>query len=73
MLSGGNCVFCYSYSSYFAEIPEKYLDNNKKVINPEYMNYINVWGAPNNRKNTSEPKLIIPNNNSGGFYENSPY
>ena len=70
--TGGACVFCYSHSSYFAEIPEKYLANNKKVINPEYINYINVWGTPDNRKNTSEPELVIPNN-SGGFYENSPY
>jgi len=40
----GNCFWCYSHSSYFAEIPsEKIKINGKEVSNDLYIDYIKKW------------------------------
>ncbi|MGY0400304.1 MAG: hemagglutinin repeat-containing protein, partial [Ostreibacterium sp.] len=72
---GGHCSWCYSHSSYSAEIPSKYLKNNQgqyvdkndkvvkpnnKVKNPEYNKFIHIWGDLKNGINPSQPVLILP-------------
>ena len=58
--TGGECWACYSHSSYYAEIPERYLMNNQgqyintnnrvvtekqRVETDSYREYIKIWGC----------------------------
>lgn len=66
--TGGNCILCYSHSSYFAEIPDEYLiDINGSLIKSSlYEQYEHIWGAINSRKeNLSIPTLVEPTNLNG--------
>ncbi|WOE32914.1 hemagglutinin repeat-containing protein [Acinetobacter sp. SAAs470] len=60
----GNCFWCYSHSSYFAEIPPQQIRvNGEKVDNELYKDYVKKWGEvdANNPINKSAPVLIRPN------------
>ena len=70
-VTGGNCWICYSHSSYFAEVPSKYLkDTQDNIIKDEagnpkensyYKDYIKTWGIVNpESENKSLPKLVKP-------------
>ncbi len=73
--TGGDCIFCYSHSSYFAERPSEYLinekgqyidlkgnmvDKNGRVRNEYYNEFIKKWNSENNIYNQSLPKTITP-------------
>ena len=67
----GSCFWCYSHSSYFAEVPpEKIVVDGKLVKNKLYEDYVKKWGAvdPNNPINKSAPILILPNVDIRGKY-----
>lgn len=81
--TGGACVFCYSHSSYFAEIPARYLKDlygnvatdkaGSPIESKEYQEYKLVWGK-NSDNNLSTPKLVLPLNiHNGDIYENTAY
>lgn len=71
--TGGACWFCYSHSSYYGEVPEKYLkDENgykidkrgnrvsKEVENPYLDDFYKKWKDKNNdNENRSNPSLPI--------------
>ncbi len=77
--SGGDCWFCYSHSSYSAEIPSEYLVNekgqyiddkgkvvseNNRVRNKYYNDYLKIWGnSPSS--NLSLPESVLPSSKSG--------
>ncbi|MDY4127838.1 hypothetical protein [Peptostreptococcus porci] len=76
MLSGGNCVFCYSHSSYFGEKPRKYLINEQgeyisskgnivseenKITNQYYDEFNEKWSSENN----NAPSLLKIINSKG--------
>ena len=54
--TGGDCIKCYAHSSYYAWVPQEYLQdasgvditdaNGQKIKNPEYQKYTNIWGEP---------------------------
>ncbi len=77
--TGGDCWFCYSHSSYYGEIPEEFLKDDKgkeivingeKIKNPEYKEYIEKWGEPDeNKTNNSLPKEVILENGKIKFRE----
>ncbi|OOF46639.1 hypothetical protein BKK52_11185 [Rodentibacter trehalosifermentans] len=69
--TGGECLLCYSHSSYFAETPSSELrDDNGKLIdlkgnqikegkgtnNPYYIDFLDKWG--NDTNNSSLPLII---------------
>lgn len=71
--TGGNCIFCYSHSSYFAELPERFLKNDKgqyidlkgnvvaknnKIENEYLKEFDKIWSYENN--NLSLPILVMP-------------
>lgn len=73
--TGGDCIFCYSHSSYFAERPSKYLKNEKgqyinekgnvvgeynRVKNDYLDDFNTIWNPINETSNPSLPKVIIP-------------
>ena len=86
--TGGDCWACYSHSSYYAEIPERYLMNNQgqyintnnrvvtekqRVETDSYREYIKIWGVPN-EKNLSAPVLTKPTDANKEFkYNEKPY
>jgi len=86
--TGGECWACYSHSSYYAEIPERYLMNNQgqyintnnrvvtekqRVETDSYREYIKIWGVPN-EKNLSAPVLTKPTDANKEFkYNEKPY
>lgn len=60
----GNCFWCYSHSSYFAEVPpKKVVVNGNLQDNELYKDYVKKWGEVNvnNPINKSAPVLIRPN------------
>nr|WP_312266989.1 hemagglutinin repeat-containing protein [Neisseria sp.] len=63
--------FCYSHSSYFAEVP--------KIGTKEFDDYVKIWGKleydlRGNPINKSKPKLVEPNKKEGGGkYEKGPF
>ncbi len=67
----GNCgIFCYSHSSYFAEVPEK--------DTKEWDDYVKKWGTPKKGAdgkyiNHAIPELVKPSNPKGGNYETNPF
>ena len=84
----GVCFFCYSHSSYFAEIPQATLRNEKgqfvnkngEVVSPvnavkneKYREYTEKWGVPVDGINRSAPVLILPKKATGGRHEPNPY
>lgn len=83
--TGGNCWLCYSHSSYFAEIPNKYLvDSNGNIIrdntgqpikNSLYDDYVKKWGEPTNNDSTNHslPKIVNTKENEEVKYENFPF
>lgn len=73
--TGGNCVFCYSHSSYFAEVPEPYLRNelrefidlkgnvvgeNNKVKNNYSKDFEDKWNPKDEKEPPSLPITIKP-------------
>ena len=84
----GTCKgFCYSHSSYFAEVPEQYqrdasgeyvIRDGKKVETEACEDYTKKWGVPkmgNDGKyiNHAVPKLVVPNKPNGEKYEENPF
>ena len=85
----GACrIFCYSHSSYFAEVPEQYqrdrngeyiLDkNNNKIETEDWKDYKGKWGVPKMGDdgkyiNHAIPKLVYPNKPNGEQYEENPF
>ncbi|SUU37203.1 Uncharacterised protein [Actinobacillus seminis] len=86
----GNCgIFCYSHSSYFAEVPEQHqrdkngeyiLDkNNNKIETEDWKDYKGKWGKPTEKDENGKyinkyiPKLINPNKPNGEKYEKNPF
>ncbi|MBW3918931.1 filamentous hemagglutinin N-terminal domain-containing protein [Neisseria meningitidis] len=80
--------FCYSHSSYFAEVPEQYqrdrngeyiLDkNNNKIETEDWKDYKGKWGVPKMGDdgkyiNHAIPKLVYPNKLNGEQYEENPF
>ncbi|MDG6894663.1 hemagglutinin repeat-containing protein [Volucribacter amazonae] len=67
--TGGNCLFCYSHSSYYAEIPDPNLQKEK------YNDFISIWGTPlYPNDNPSLPKLVKPTNQEkGGAFDENPF
>ena len=67
----GNCgFFCYSHSSYFAEVPEK--------GTKEGDDYVDKWGEPQIGSdgkyiNHAIPELVKPNNSKREKYETNPF
>ena len=74
----------YSHSSYFAEIPDKYLKNSQgqyvdsegrvvpneqKIDNKNYTDYIKIWGKPKDDQNLSLPVLVEPKKTSDSLGE----
>lgn len=70
-VTGGNCILCYSHSSYFAERPSKYLINEQgqyidlkgnvvkeKVENPYHKEFKEKWGPKDEVTNPSLPKPL---------------
>ncbi len=68
--TGGACWFCYSHSSYYAEVPEKYkkdaLGNIMKYKDGEpiktnlYKEFVEIWGEPKYEgHNPSSPVLVV--------------
>lgn len=62
--------FCYSHSSYFAEVPERGTE--------EWDDYVEKWDTPKegaNGKyiNHAVPKLVVPNKPNGEKYEENPF
>lgn len=73
--TGGNCVFCYSHSSYFAEVLEPYFRNElrefidlkgnvveerNRVKNDYRERFNEIWFPADSNKNPSLPKIINP-------------
>ncbi|SUU37209.1 Uncharacterised protein [Actinobacillus seminis] len=73
--TGGDCILCYSHSSYFAEKPSEYLINEqgqyidlkgkivteKNKVKNEYLDDFNaIWNTINETSNPSLPKVVIP-------------
>ncbi|MDG6881141.1 hypothetical protein A6A21_01070 [Phocoenobacter uteri] len=60
--TGGDCWWCYSHSSYYGEVPEKKIENDRKekINNPEYERYIKIWGKPTIGKNGNPVNLSLP-------------
>ena len=69
--TGGSCLWCYSHSSYYAEIPSDHLINengdfidNKgnivetKVLNKYSDDFIKIWDPKDKNANPSLPKII---------------
>ena len=74
----GNCFWCYSHSSYFAEIPPKQVVVNGKLQDNElYKDYVKKWGEvdANNPVNKSTPVLIRPNvkGKEESYFNEKPY
>ncbi|ACA31896.1 filamentous haemagglutinin family outer membrane protein [Histophilus somni 2336] len=83
----GDCgIFCYSHSSYFAEVPEQYqrdedgnikMENGKPVETENWKDYTKKWGTPKTGAdgdiNHAIPKLVNPNNPNGEKYETNPF
>ena len=83
-----NCTgYCYSHSSYFAEVPEQYQKdkngnivekNGEPVLTEAWKDYTEKWGVPkmgNDGKyiNHAVPKLVVPNKPNGEKYEEKPF
>ena len=67
--TGGACWFCYSHSSYYAEVPNQTIIDSQgnTVENPEYKEFEKIWGKPKYEgHNPSLPVLIKPNNQEKG-------
>lgn len=73
--TGGNCIFCYSHSSYFAERPSEHLVNDKgqfidlkgnmvgennKVKNQYLDEFNTIWKPVDKVSNPSLPKVVLP-------------
>ncbi|WP_218638494.1 hemagglutinin repeat-containing protein [Histophilus somni] len=85
----GNCgIFCYSHSSYFAEVPEQHqrdasgeyvIRDGKKVETEAWKDYKSIWGEPTEKDENGKyinkyiPKLINPNKPNGEKYEKNPF
>ena len=85
----GACrIFCYSHSSYFAEVPEQYkrdkngnfvTDNEgNKIETKDWDSYTKKWGIPKigtdgKYINHAIPKLVNPNKPNGEKYEENPF
>ncbi|WP_411155842.1 hemagglutinin, partial [Neisseria meningitidis] len=80
--------FCYSHSSYFAEVPEQYqrdasgeyvIRDGKKVETEAWKDYKSIWGEPTEKDENGKyinkyiPKLINPNKPNGEKYEDKPF
>ncbi|HGO7171802.1 TPA: hemagglutinin [Neisseria meningitidis] len=80
--------FCYSHSSYFAEVPEQYkrdkngnfvTDNEgNKIETKDWDSYTKIWGIPKKGTdgkdiNHAIPKLVNPNKPNGEKYEENPF
>ncbi|MCW9733584.1 hypothetical protein L5B97_08940 [Avibacterium sp. 20-15] len=72
-VTGGNCWIYYSHSSYFAEVPSKYLIATKNK-NEKRVEYENIWGEYNGINNMSQPKLVPSNKiKNRELYEKNAY
>lgn len=73
--TGGNCIFCYSHSSYFAEKPNKFLINDQgryidlkgnvvdSAIGNNYLkDFEDKWNPKDKNSNPSLPIIIKSNN-----------
>ena len=85
----GACrIFCYSHSSYFAEVPEQYqrdasgeyvIRDGKKVETEAWKDYKLIWSEPTEKDENGKyinkyiPKLINPNKPNGEKYEDKPF
>ncbi|SUT90267.1 Uncharacterised protein [[Actinobacillus] rossii] len=59
--TGGNCILCYSHSSYYAEVPDKI------KYQKDYEIFSEIWGISKNKHdNLSLPKVVIPSNTKLG-------
>ncbi|HDL5699810.1 TPA: hemagglutinin repeat-containing protein [Mannheimia haemolytica] len=73
--TGGDCIFCYSHSSYFAERPSEYLVNDKgqhinekgdivsekdKIVNEYWKDFSDKWKPTSSNPNSSLPIIIKP-------------
>ena len=69
--TGGACLFCYSHSSYYAEIPTDHLinengdfiDNKGNVVEAKVLNkysddFMKIWAPKDKNDNPSLPKII---------------
>ena len=84
-----NCTgYCYSHSSYFAEVPEQYqkdkngqyiLKDGEKVETENWKDYKKIWGEPTEKDENGKyinkyiPKLVEPNKPNGERYEQNPF
>ncbi|HHX7298880.1 TPA: hemagglutinin, partial [Neisseria meningitidis] len=86
-IKGACRIFCYSHSSYFAEVPEQYqrdengnikMENGKLAKTENWEDYTKKWGTPKTGAdgkyiNHAIPKLVNPNNLNGEKYETNPF
>ncbi|OOF46631.1 hypothetical protein BKK52_11150 [Rodentibacter trehalosifermentans] len=71
--TGGECLLCYSHSSYYAEKPSEYLRNEKggfidlkgnvvseenQIKNPYFEDFNKIWKSTENNINLSLPKNV---------------
>ncbi|STO92934.1 filamentous hemagglutinin outer membrane protein [Haemophilus pittmaniae] len=75
--TGGNCNgLCYSHSGYYGKVPKKELvdregniilnNDGNPVINPEYREYMRLWG--DDKSNYSAPNILVKDKDGNFHY-----